>query len=116
MSHSIATSNIHSRALARGRWAAKRGFDVLIAAAGLLVSAPLWAIICAAILIEDGRPIFFCKKCVGLGGRAFLQFKFRSMVRDADGTPVRCCRGRGIRASPAWASSCGAPRWTSCRS
>jgi len=62
----------------------KRCADALLAAAGLVISAPAWLLICAAIMIEDGWPVFFSKECVGLGGRTFRQLKFRSMVRDAE--------------------------------
>jgi lipopolysaccharide/colanic/teichoic acid biosynthesis glycosyltransferase len=66
------------------RRAAKRCADVVVAATGLVISAPLWAIICAAIMLDDGRPLFFFKHCVGLRGRTFRQVKFRSMIRDAE--------------------------------
>jgi len=66
------------------RRAAKRCADALVAAVGLVISAPLWAIICAAIMLDDGRPLFYCKRCVGLRGRTFRQIKFRSMIRDAE--------------------------------
>ena len=69
---------------AAARRAAKRCADALLATAGLALSAPLWALISAAIMLEDGRPIFFVKHCTGLGGTAFRQLKFRSMIRDAE--------------------------------
>jgi lipopolysaccharide/colanic/teichoic acid biosynthesis glycosyltransferase len=66
------------------RRALKRGADAAVAGAGLVASAPLWALICAAIVLEDGGPVLFFKNCVGLGGRTFRQIKFRSMIRDAE--------------------------------
>ena len=62
----------------------KRVFDVLLAGAGLVASAPLWAVIAAAIKIEDGGHVFFPQERVGLGGRVFTALKFRSMVVDAE--------------------------------
>lgn len=62
----------------------KRIFDVLVASAGLVASSPLWLVIPAAIKIEDGGPIFFRQERVGLGGRLFLAFKFRSMIPHAE--------------------------------
>ena len=62
----------------------KRLFDVTLAAIGLIVSAPLWAIIPAAIKFEDGGPVFFPQARVGRGGRVFAALKFRSMVPDAE--------------------------------
>jgi lipopolysaccharide/colanic/teichoic acid biosynthesis glycosyltransferase len=63
----------------------KRLFDVTLAGAGLLVSSPLWGAIAIAILAEDGRPIFFRQERVGKDGRVFFAYKFRSMIRDAEG-------------------------------
>jgi lipopolysaccharide/colanic/teichoic acid biosynthesis glycosyltransferase len=63
----------------------KRAFDVLLAGAGLLLSAPLWALIAVAIKLEDRGPVFFTQDRVGLGGTAFRAYKFRSMVTNADG-------------------------------
>jgi lipopolysaccharide/colanic/teichoic acid biosynthesis glycosyltransferase len=62
----------------------KRAFDCALAGVGLIVSAPLWALIALAIKAEDGGPIFFRQARVGLGGREFDALKFRSMVPDAE--------------------------------
>jgi lipopolysaccharide/colanic/teichoic acid biosynthesis glycosyltransferase len=64
--------------------AAKRALDVALAGAGLLLSAPLWAVAAAAIKLEDGGPIFYSQERVGEGGRVFRAWKFRSMVPDAE--------------------------------
>jgi lipopolysaccharide/colanic/teichoic acid biosynthesis glycosyltransferase len=62
----------------------KRPFDVALSAIGLLGSAPLWPLIAIAIKLEDGDPVFYGQERVGKGGRAFLSWKFRSMVTDSD--------------------------------
>jgi lipopolysaccharide/colanic/teichoic acid biosynthesis glycosyltransferase len=62
----------------------KRFFDMALAGAGLVASAPLWALFGAAIKIEDGGPIFFTQERVGLRGRVFSALKFRSMRPDAE--------------------------------
>jgi lipopolysaccharide/colanic/teichoic acid biosynthesis glycosyltransferase len=62
----------------------KRLFDVAVSGLGLLASAPLWALIAAAIKLEDGGPVFFPQERVGLGGRVFIALKFRSMIVDAE--------------------------------
>jgi lipopolysaccharide/colanic/teichoic acid biosynthesis glycosyltransferase len=62
----------------------KRAFDATLAAAGLILSAPLWAIFATAIKLEDGGPVFFKQDRVGLGGRTFDALKFRSMRPDAE--------------------------------
>jgi lipopolysaccharide/colanic/teichoic acid biosynthesis glycosyltransferase len=55
-----------------------------LSALGLIGSAPLWALIAAAIKVQDGGPIFFRQTRVGVNGRTFEALKFRSMVPDAE--------------------------------
>ena len=63
---------------------AKRTLDVALSGVGLAVSAPLWAVIAAAIKIESPGPIFFRQERVGERGRPFDALKFRSMIHDAE--------------------------------
>ncbi len=63
---------------------AKRLLDMMLSGGGLMVSAPLWAVIAALIKIEDGGPVFFSQERVGRGGRRFDALKFRSMIVDAE--------------------------------
>jgi lipopolysaccharide/colanic/teichoic acid biosynthesis glycosyltransferase len=62
----------------------KRLFDVVLAAAGLVASAPIWLLLAMVIKLEDGGPVFFRQSRVGRGGRVFDALKFRSMVPDAE--------------------------------
>lgn len=62
----------------------KRVFDVVAAALALLVLAPLVALIALAIRLDSPGPIFFRQQRVGLGGRRFTMWKFRSMCLDAE--------------------------------
>jgi lipopolysaccharide/colanic/teichoic acid biosynthesis glycosyltransferase len=62
----------------------KRLFDLLVSGAGLLVFAPIAALIAAAIKLEDGGPVFFIQERVGKGCLVFPAFKFRSMIVDAE--------------------------------
>jgi len=77
----LARVNIHRAMLGA---AAKRAFDLCLAAAGLLVSWPLWFVIAAFIKLEDGGPVFYTQERVGRRGRRFRSYKFRTMVPDAD--------------------------------
>ena len=63
---------------------AKRLLDIALSGAGLIVSAPLWAVIAALIKIADGGPVFFSQERVGQGGGRFEALKFRSMIVDAE--------------------------------
>jgi lipopolysaccharide/colanic/teichoic acid biosynthesis glycosyltransferase len=64
--------------------AAKRTFDAVLAATGLVVSAPLWAVFAAAITLGDGGPVFYRQERSGVGGRRFHVLKFRSMIPNAE--------------------------------
>ena len=64
--------------------AAKRALDVLLASAGLIVSAPLWLVIAAAIRLDSKGPVFFTQPRVGERGRLFDALKFRSMADQAE--------------------------------
>lgn len=55
---------------------ATRIFDIIAAATGLVLVAPLMLLAAAAILIESGRPIFFVQTRIGVGGRHFRMYKF----------------------------------------
>lgn len=67
-----------------GDYFLKRPFDILLASIGLLISLPLWIVVAIAILIEDGRPIFYASGRVGKGGKIFKALKFRTMIRESD--------------------------------
>ena len=73
----------------------KRAFDATLAFVGLVVSLPLWALFAAAIKLEDGGPVFFVQDRVGMGGRLFRAFKFRSMHHGAENAtgPLQARRG-----------------------
>jgi lipopolysaccharide/colanic/teichoic acid biosynthesis glycosyltransferase len=62
----------------------KRPFDFIVAATGLLLSAPLWAIIALAIKLDDGGHIFYEQQRWGREGRVFGVRKFRTMIENAD--------------------------------
>lgn len=62
---------------------AKRVFDVVLALLALALLWPLMLLAAAAVWLESGRPVLFVQERVGLGGRTFRLYKFRSMVVDA---------------------------------
>jgi len=61
----------------------KRGFDLLLAAAGLLLLSPLLLVVALCIRLDSPGPVFFRQERVGRGGRLFRIHKFRTMVADA---------------------------------
>ena len=62
----------------------KRILDVVVAATVLLVGMPLWAIIALLIRFTSRGPVFFTQTRIGLHGRPFRMFKFRSMRTGAE--------------------------------
>lgn len=65
---------------------AKRLFDLLASAVGLLLLSPLLAVIAVAIKLDSPGPVFYRQERVGRHGRLFRIHKFRTMRVDADRT------------------------------
>src|SRR5262245_29329440 len=70
----------------------KRLIDVSVSLALLIVLSPLFLIVALCIKLTDGGPVFFRQKRVGLNGRVFDFFKFRSMVVDAEAKKAELMR------------------------
>jgi len=62
----------------------KRGFDVLIAAIGLILLAPLLGILLALIRLDSPGPALYVADRIGKKGRKFRCYKLRTMVTNAD--------------------------------
>jgi exopolysaccharide biosynthesis polyprenyl glycosylphosphotransferase len=62
----------------------KSVFDKTCAALALIVLAPVFAAIAAAIKLADPGPAFFRQTRIGKDGQSFTLYKFRTMVRDAE--------------------------------
>ncbi|MBI4527271.1 MAG: sugar transferase [Deltaproteobacteria bacterium] len=62
----------------------KRVFDTLVAGVGLIISAPLMALIGLAIKLDSPGKVVFRQPRCGLGGREFVLYKFRSMVAESE--------------------------------
>ncbi len=90
--HSIYQSKYYYRHI-------KRLTDLILAALGLLLTAPLFPFIALAIKFDSPGPVFFRQQRQGQGGKSFSIFKFRTMV---DAPPEQ---------EPRWAES-GDPRIT----
>lgn len=62
----------------------KRFFDLLISALAILLLLPLWLLIALLIKLDSKGPVFYSQERVGMDGRLFLVFKFRTMKAGAD--------------------------------
>lgn len=61
----------------------KRLFDIVAAAAGLILLCPLFAIIAVLIKWDSAGPVFFRQSRIGRYFRPFFIYKFRTMLSDA---------------------------------
>ena len=61
----------------------KRVMDIFISIAALIISIPLIVFISTLILIKDGKPILIKQNRVGLHGKQFKMYKFRSMLNNS---------------------------------
>jgi exopolysaccharide biosynthesis polyprenyl glycosylphosphotransferase len=81
--------------------AAKRATDIVISLVGIILAAPIAAIVALAVRLTSSGPVFYHQSRVGLMGRVFTVHKFRSMREDAE-----------AESGPVWASKAGDPRVT----
>ncbi|WP_462406992.1 sugar transferase [Gracilibacillus sp. Marseille-QA3620] len=69
----------------RGYLYTKRLIDIIGSLLGIIFLSLLFIVVAILIKIEDPKgPVFFIQKRVGLNGKEFNMYKFRSMVADAE--------------------------------
>lgn len=62
----------------------KRAFDVIAAAATLIILSPLYALLAALVYASSKGPAFYTQERIGLHGKPFNIYKFRTMVQHAE--------------------------------
>jgi len=62
----------------------KRLFDLLFATVFFVIFSPVLFLIALSVLISSGHPVLYSQTRVGLNGKTFRFYKFRSMIKDAD--------------------------------
>jgi lipopolysaccharide/colanic/teichoic acid biosynthesis glycosyltransferase len=77
--------------LVGGRRVAKACLDRVAAAAALVLLSPVLLVIMLAIRLTSRGPAIFRQTRVGLNGRTFMMWKFRTMIQDAERR--RACLG-----------------------
>jgi FlaA1/EpsC-like NDP-sugar epimerase len=70
--------------LSNGTRILKRTFDIIFSALTIVVLFPLWLLIALLIKLDSKGPIFYTQERVGMDGRLFLLYKFRTMKADSD--------------------------------
>lgn len=63
----------------------KRAFDLICSLLGLLVLSPIFLVLAMLIAVDSPGGVFFRGSRVGLKGREFKIYKFRSMIPDCEG-------------------------------
>jgi exopolysaccharide biosynthesis polyprenyl glycosylphosphotransferase len=81
--------------------ASKRSLDIFVAGVGLVIAAPVMALVALAIRLTSRGAVLYHQQRVGLHGRIFTLHKFRSMQENAEAT-----------SGPVWASKSGDSRVT----
>jgi sugar transferase (PEP-CTERM system associated) len=67
----------------------RRFVSTLAAATGLILFLPFFPLVALAVRLSSAGPIFFRQTRVGMGGRNFTVFKFRTMRTDAEATGAK---------------------------
>ncbi len=62
----------------------KRAFDLVVASAALIVLSPLLLVVACWIRLDSPGPVLYAQERVGMNGRRFRMFKFRTMRFDAE--------------------------------
>ncbi|MGI0134950.1 MAG: sugar transferase, partial [Candidatus Micrarchaeaceae archaeon] len=75
----------------------KRAFDIVVSAVVLAATFAIGAIVCAVVRLTSKGPALFRQKRVGLNGRPFTVYKFRTMVVQNDKEGPRLTRNGDIR-------------------
>jgi exopolysaccharide biosynthesis polyprenyl glycosylphosphotransferase len=76
----------------------KRAFDLLVAAVSLAFLSPLLLFLAALVRVDSRGPALFRQQRVGLDGKPFTMYKFRTMIAEADRMDAQA--GLGIRNDP----------------
>ncbi len=70
--------------LSSGARILKRSSDLTISSLAIALLSPLWLLIALLIKLDSRGPVFYTQERVGMDGRLFLLYKFRTMVANAD--------------------------------
>ena len=73
----------------------KRAFDVCFSFSALLLASPLLALIAIAIKCTSPGPVIFVQERVGLNGKPFRMYKFRTMRISEESESHTCCTSGG---------------------
>ncbi len=85
----IASLQLTRRPLSRREIMQKRLFDLVFAAAGLILATPLLVLVAVLVRLDSPGPVFFVQRRYGFNQQPFRIIKFRSMRALDDGAVIR---------------------------
>ncbi|PJM76627.1 exopolysaccharide biosynthesis polyprenyl glycosylphosphotransferase [Bifidobacterium felsineum] len=74
----------------------KRLCDIVLSSVAIILSSPIMLWVAYKVKREDGGPVFYSQTRVGIYGKPFTMYKFRSMRTDADKIKAQLAKERGI--------------------
>lgn len=81
----------------------KRGLDIIVSLVGLIILIPVFIYIAIRVKFSSPGPVFYSQERVGLNGKPFLIYKFRSMRMGAEGNTPQLSYDGDDRCTP-WGS------------
>ncbi|MBS6385408.1 MAG: sugar transferase [Bifidobacterium breve] len=74
----------------------KRVCDIVLSGIAIILSSPIMLWVAYKVKREDGGPVFYSQTRIGIYGKPFTMYKFRSMRTDADEIKAKLAKERGI--------------------
>lgn len=86
MNHIMGTAfiEIYPELMARWQYILKRTIDIVVSVVLLILLIPAYIFIALKVKLSSPGPIFYKQERIGLHGKPFTIYKFRSMVVDAE--------------------------------
>jgi len=78
----------------------RRIASFLVAALGLLLFLPFFPFVALAVRLSSNGPLFFRQTRIGMNGKTFSVYKFRSMVQDAEASGAKWATRNDPRITP----------------
>jgi Undecaprenyl-phosphate glucose phosphotransferase len=76
--------NLQATSLVGWNLVIKRLFDMSLALTGMILISPLLVLVALAVRLSGRGPVFYTQERVGMDGRTFKMYKFRTMRVDAE--------------------------------
>ena len=74
----------------------KRVCDIVLSGIAIILSSPIMLWVAYKVKREDGGPVFYSQTRIGIYGKPFTMYKFRSMRTDADEIKAKLAKELGI--------------------